>query len=68
MPIYEYRCSRCANEFEVLQKPTDGPEGVVCPSCGNPKAEKLVSSCCAPSSHKSEGAAGTSSCSTRKFG
>ncbi|MBN2332711.1 MAG: zinc ribbon domain-containing protein [Deltaproteobacteria bacterium] len=42
MPIYEYRCSRCEHQFDLLQKITDDPVDV-CPECGGP-VTKLVSS------------------------
>lgn len=34
MPLYEYRCERCGERFEVLQRMGSGPEGLVCLSCG----------------------------------
>lgn len=41
MPIYEYRCSECGKEFEVMQKITDDPL-TQCISCqGN--VRKLIS-------------------------
>ena len=41
MPIFEYRCSACADEFEhlVLNSSPD-PQ---CPSCGSQDIEKLMS-------------------------
>jgi putative FmdB family regulatory protein len=42
MPIYEYRCSACQFEKDVLQKMADAPL-VDCPSCGKPALVKLVS-------------------------
>ncbi len=38
MPIYEYRCSSCGHDLEVLQKFSD-PVLTTCPSC---HAEALV--------------------------
>jgi putative FmdB family regulatory protein len=67
MPIYEYRCTGCGKEFEVIQKPTDKPEALSCPSCGKTKPEKILSSCCGPASHTSEETASGSCCGTRKF-
>jgi putative FmdB family regulatory protein len=32
MPIYEYRCSDCGNEMEVMQRITEEPLRV-CPKC-----------------------------------
>ena len=42
MPIYEYRCSSCGHEKEVLQKLSDLPI-TECPACGKPTLRKLVS-------------------------
>jgi putative FmdB family regulatory protein len=42
MPIYEYRCAECGFEEEHLQKVSEPPL-TVCPSCGKPRFEKLLS-------------------------
>ncbi len=42
MPIYEYRCSACGHELEVLQKMSDKTL-TDCPSCGKATLSKLVS-------------------------
>ena len=42
MPIYEYRCSACGQEHEVLQKVSEPPL-VKCPACGKRKLQKLLS-------------------------
>ncbi len=42
MPIYEYRCSACGHELEVLQKLSD-PLLSGCPQCGKPTLKKLLS-------------------------
>ena len=42
MPIYEYRCSTCNHEIEIIQKLSD-PELSDCPACGQPKLKKLIS-------------------------
>ena len=42
MPFYEYRCSACGHELEVLQKMSDKLL-VDCPSCGKATLSKLVS-------------------------
>lgn len=41
MPMYEYGCSDCGNQFEVRQKFSDQPLAK-CPQCGGPVA-KLIS-------------------------
>jgi len=42
MPIYEYRCTSCGLEKEVLQKLSDSPL-TECPACGKSTLRKLVS-------------------------
>ncbi len=42
MPIYEYRCSDCGREQEVLQKVSEPPL-TICPACGKPGLQKLLS-------------------------
>jgi putative FmdB family regulatory protein len=42
MPIYEYRCTLCGHEQEVLQKVSEPPL-TQCPSCGKPGMQKLLS-------------------------
>jgi putative regulatory protein, FmdB family len=42
MPIYEYRCSECTHELEVIQSMSD-PELTDCPKCGKPGLKKLIS-------------------------
>ena len=42
MPIYEYQCSNCQHQFDVLQKIND--EHVkTCPNCSKGTAVRLVS-------------------------
>lgn len=42
MPIYEYRCSHCGHELEVIQKVSDSPL-IQCPACGELKLAKQLS-------------------------
>jgi putative FmdB family regulatory protein len=42
MPIYEYACERCDEEFEVEQRITEDPIKR-CPSCRSPKVKRLIS-------------------------
>ncbi len=43
MPIYEYRCSACEEEFELFQRTTDNA-GAICPRCGSSQVKRLMSS------------------------
>ncbi len=40
MPVYEYKCTKCNEEFEVMQKINDEPLAV-CSSCGG-ELKKLI--------------------------
>lgn len=59
MPIYEYNCQHCQNEFDELIR---GNEQVKCPQCGGTKIARKMSVCGFVSSPKFVGSAG-SSCS-----
>lgn len=43
MPIYEYRCRKCAEEFEKLV--FNDAEEVACPQCKGVQVNKLMSVC-----------------------
>ena len=45
MPLYEYACESCSEDFELLIRGDERPE---CPSCGGLKLTKLMS---APAAH-----------------
>ncbi len=46
MPLYEYECSDCHQEVELLVRSAD--ERVECPGCGGKKMTKLMSAPSAP--------------------
>ncbi len=41
MPLYEFQCESCGNQFELRQKFSDEP-ATECPKCGGP-LKKLIS-------------------------
>ena len=49
MPIFEYKCESCSNEFETLVLKSN--ETINCPKCNNPDVHKIMSAC----SFKSQG-------------
>ena len=63
MPIYEYRCRKCKETFEVIQRVSKGNKGLRCPKCKAGKPERLLSAFCSGSAKgaPSAGAAGHSS-------
>ena len=42
MPIYDYKCSKCDHQFEVIQKFSDNPLKK-CPECNLNTVSKMVS-------------------------
>lgn len=44
MPVFEYRCMKCNERFEVLHKSSMNPEKVICPNCSSVEIKKLISS------------------------
>ncbi len=42
MPIYEYACGKCENEFEVEQRISEDPVKT-CPKCRSRKVKRLIS-------------------------
>jgi len=42
MPVYEYQCESCSNQFELRQKFSD-PPAESCPACGG-TVKKMISS------------------------
>ncbi|MBL4883051.1 MAG: zinc ribbon domain-containing protein [Planctomycetaceae bacterium] len=40
MPLFEFRCEQCSNEFELLVRSNEKKS---CPQCNSPKLEKLLS-------------------------
>jgi putative FmdB family regulatory protein len=68
MPIYEYKCNACGNQFETLVMGGSKPE---CPSCDSPNLARLMSACGFVSKSSGPGgettqvkSAGTSACSS----
>jgi len=43
MPIYEYRCSECGEEFEKWLRSMSAKQDVCCPRCGSRQVNKAVS-------------------------
>ncbi|NDU86537.1 MAG: zinc ribbon domain-containing protein [Ferrovum sp.] len=41
MPLYEFRCTNCGNEIEVLQK-ISAPAPTDCPACGQATLSKKL--------------------------
>jgi putative FmdB family regulatory protein len=46
MPIYEYECRQCKERFEVMQKMSEGNEGLCCPKCEADEPQRVLSAFC----------------------
>ena len=42
MPIYEFSCPQCGNQFEIMRPFSQADEAALCPSC-KAASQKLVS-------------------------
>ena len=60
MPIYEYKCLKCNEQFEALVL---GGDNVSCPRCKGDKLERLMSAFRFKSGGNFTPSTGTSSCS-----
>ena len=62
MPIFEYSCMECDNDFEIL---VFGDQEVSCPACKGKKVKKLLSAFSYKSGEEFSSSAGSSctSCS-----
>jgi len=43
MPMYEYRCRKCGEVFERIMKVNARGDSLICPHCGEKRAEKILS-------------------------
>lgn len=66
MPIYEFKCEDCKENFEKLVRSAMAVDEVTCPNCGSPKIVKQISSFAAKvsGSLSSFGSTSASNCAT----
>ncbi|MBU1183122.1 MAG: zinc ribbon domain-containing protein [Pseudomonadota bacterium] len=43
MPIYEFKCSKCSEFFELLLMNSNEEEELKCPKCGSDAFERVIS-------------------------
>jgi putative FmdB family regulatory protein len=43
MPVYEYRCEACGEDFELFVRSPSRQTDPVCPKCGSRRVKKAVS-------------------------
>jgi putative FmdB family regulatory protein len=67
MPIYEYKCKKCGQKFEVRLGFFQNKKSVKCPICNDENPDRIFSSFMTGSSGSSTSVSNSSSCSSRKF-
>jgi putative FmdB family regulatory protein len=40
--LHEYVCTACGDAFEELVRSSEDPDDVSCPTCGTPRAKRVV--------------------------
>lgn len=43
MPTYEYNCTECRTRYDIFHKVREIEEDIVCPSCGSPRHQRVMS-------------------------
>ena len=43
MALYEYKCSECDEQFDVMRPMTAADEPAQCPECGGTESRRLIS-------------------------
>lgn len=62
MPIYEYRCRKCGEDFEYLIRGSDGKKTVPCPKCKSTRTQRLMSAFAGKIGNTASGGASCGSC------
>jgi putative FmdB family regulatory protein len=68
MPIFEYRCRRCEQEFEKLVFSHTPASEIRCTDCASEDVEKLLSTFAFTGTARKSGSSGSSSCSSCRSG
>jgi putative FmdB family regulatory protein len=68
MPIFEFKCRKCREDFEVLFRNRDEKVSVVCPKCGSKGVERLMSAFAGKVGNTAAGGAGCGSCAATSCG
>ncbi len=68
MPIFEYKCRKCKDKFEVLFRSRDESLAVACPKCGSSKVERMMSAFAGKAGNTASGGAGCGGCTASSCG
>ena len=64
MPLYEYRCTKCGEEFEVNLRFSEADRIPACPKCESPKTKKMISKVASFTVSGSSSSTSSTSCGT----
>jgi putative FmdB family regulatory protein len=62
MPIYEYVCKDCTNEFESLRAMSQADAVIACEACGRENTRRIPSVCYSESGGKALAGSSSPSC------
>jgi len=62
MPIYEYVCCKCDNQFEALIRSQKDTQELECPKCRHKKVNKIFSTFATAGTEKGPKGGGSHSC------
>ena len=65
MPLFEYKCNKCGNQFEYLQGYNETDVRVACPKCESGDVSKMFSAFSSPGC---DGGCGSSPLGSWRFG
>jgi putative FmdB family regulatory protein len=68
MPIFEFKCSKCGEIYDVLFRNREEKIAVACPKCGSKKANRLLSAFAGKIGNTSAGGAECGSCAATSCG
>lgn len=68
MPIFEFRCRKCGECFEVLFRSRDEKMAVACQQCGSKKVARQMSAFAGKIGNTSAGGEGCGSCAATSCG
>jgi putative FmdB family regulatory protein len=68
MPIYEYRCRKCGEDFEFLLQNRKRKPTVTCPKCHSARTQRLMSAFAGKIGNTAGGGASCGSCAATSCG
>jgi putative FmdB family regulatory protein len=64
MPLYEYHCKECGEEFEKMVRFSEASQSPECPNCGSKQTHKQISTV---ATHLASASAGSCSTNNSRF-